>query len=200
MKLCLGAGRYQLPQAQGWSNWDEDPETPADRHVHVPPIDLPDGSVDEIFMGHLLEHFEPDEADALLRECCRVLTPTGRLAVVVPDTRAVLEHYLAGDHTTVELPERTYWSLDDLDSVCATFLFSTIQRSRHRWAYDDRSLRYALHRAGFGVTYPLAPDDPRIGVPAWWNLGLEARKLPLPAAPVPVIDLTLLGPKPEAGA
>ena len=195
MKLNLGAGTYLL--GNGWTNVDEDPTTPAEVHYRVPPIPHDDGSVSEIFMGHLLEHVEPGEADALLRQCHRVLTPTGRLAVVVPDTRAVLEHYLAGDHTTVEVPERTYWSLDDLDSVCSVFLYSTIQPSRHRWSYDERSLRDALHRAGFGVTYPLAPDDPRIGVPAWWNLGLEARKLDLPAEPVPVIDFTLLGPKPE---
>jgi len=197
VKLCLGCGVYPIT-GNGWTNIDEDPAMPADVHARVPPIDAPDGSADEIFMGHLLEHFEPKEADELLRECYRVLTPTGRLAVVVPDIRAILEHYLAGDHTTVEIPERTYWSLDDLDSVGSVFLYSTIQPSRHRWSYDERSLRDALHRAGFGVTYPLAPDDPRIAVPAWWNLGLEARKLGLPAEPVPVIDLTLLGPKPEA--
>jgi len=180
VKLCLGSGAYQLPQSAGWSNWDEDPETPADRHVHVPPIDLADGSVDEIFMGHLLEHFEPDEGDELLRECYRVLRPGGRLAVVVPDTRAVLEQYFLGQaerpRLRVEVPAGRVWDLGDLDAVCAVFLYSTIQPSRHRWSYDDRSLRYALHKAGFHVTWPMAHGDARIGVPAWWNLALETKK------------------------
>jgi len=178
VKLSLGCGAYRMrPEAgNGWIHVDEDPDMPADWHVHVPPIDCPDDSVDEVFMGHLLEHFEPEAAAELLGECFRVLRPGGRLGVVVPDTRAVLVHYLAGDHTTVEVPERTYWSLDDLDSVCAVFLYSTIQPSRHRWSYDARSLRYALHRAGFTVTWPVATDDPRLSVPSWWDLGLDAVK------------------------
>jgi predicted SAM-dependent methyltransferase len=195
IRLNLGSGAYRLPAGDGWTNWDEDPETPADRHAHVPPVPYGDGSVEEVYLGHFLEHFEPEEADELLRECYRVLRPGGRLGVVVPDTRAVLAHYLAGDHTMVEIPANVHWSLDDLGSVCSVFLYSTIQESRHKWAYDERSLRAVLHKAGFATTCPLAPDDPRVSVPAWWNLGLEARKAG--TADVPVVDFTLLGPKPE---
>jgi SAM-dependent methyltransferase len=161
----------------GWSNWDEDPAAPADRTVRVPPIDLPDGSVDEIYCGHLLEHFEPDEADALLRECSRVLVPGGRLGVVVPDTRAILWHYLTETHERVEVPEGRSWELDDLDAVCGVFLFSTCQPSRHRWAYDERTLDRALRRAGFLVGERIHPRrDPRHSVGAWWNLGFDAWK------------------------
>ena len=176
LRLNLGAGRYPLPQAVGWQNWDADPETPADRHVRVPPIPLAEGSVAEVYMGHLLEHFEPPEASDLLRECHRVLVPGGALGVVVPNTRKVLAHYLAGDHTEVEVPERVFWNLDDLDAVCRVFLFSTIQPSRHRWAYDARTLLAALERAGFHVEDSIRPDDPRLSVPSWWDLGYSCRK------------------------
>lgn len=182
MRLNLGCGDYPI---RGWDNWDADPEVPADRHHHVPPIPLPDGSVEEVYMGHLLEHVEPEEATALLAECRRVLQPGGILGVVVPNTRKILAHYLAEDHTEVEVPYRVYWNLDDLDSVCAVFLYSTIQPSRHKWAYDSRTLFATLERAGFRVDSMIRPDDPRLSVPSWWDLGYSCHKPVLRAEPVP---------------
>jgi predicted SAM-dependent methyltransferase len=160
----------------GWWNVDADPAAPADAHYTFPPIAAPDASVDEVYLGHVLEHFEPDEAADLLAECRRVLVPGGALGVVVPNTRKVLAHYLAGDHTEVEVPEREFWNLDDLDAVCRVFLFSTIQPSRHRWAYDARTLLAALERAGFHVEDSIRPDDPRLSSPQWWDLGYHCIK------------------------
>jgi predicted SAM-dependent methyltransferase len=177
VRLNLGAGAYHLPQEEGWANWDADPETPADRHVYVPPIPLPDNSVEEVYAGHLLEHFEPQEAERLLAECLRVLVPGGRLGVVVPDTRAVLARYLEQRHEEVEVPQHTFWNLDDLDAVCAVFLYSTIQPSRHKWSYDAATLRRALVGAGFLLDGPIDPySDPRISVGTFWNLGVDCHK------------------------
>jgi SAM-dependent methyltransferase len=175
-RLCLGSGAYPLPRSEGWENWDADPETPADRHYYVPPVPAPDASVEEVYMGHLLEHFEPEEADALLRECYRVLVPGGRLGVVVPDTQTVLSRYLQQLHDVVEVPAGVYWNLDDLDSVCSVFLYSTIQPSRHRWAYDGSTLRRTLVRNGFRLGAPIPKDDPRLSVPSWWDLGVDVYK------------------------
>lgn len=172
-RLNLGCGAYRL---EGWDNWDADPETPADRHFHAPPIPVGDRTVDEIYCGHLLEHFEPDEADELLRECRRVLVPGGRLGVVVPDTRAVLARYLEQRHEVVEVPEGVFWNLDDLDSVCRVFLYSTIQPSRHKWSYDGATLRRALVRNGFRLEGDIARDDPRLSVPSWWDCGVDCTK------------------------
>lgn len=173
-RLNLGAGAYAI---EGFESWDEDPETPADRHVHVPPIPLPDVSVAEIYCGHLLEHFEPGEAAELLHECHRVLVPGGRLGVVVPDTRRVLEQYLGRTGNVVEVPAGAHWNLDDLDAVCAVFLYSTIQGSRHRWAYDRETLCRTLERAGFRLGRAIHPlDDPRLSTPQWYNLGFDCFK------------------------
>jgi predicted SAM-dependent methyltransferase len=181
-RLNLGCGAYR--KGPGWTNVDEDPATEPDWVARVPPIDRTDESVAEVWMGHLLEHLEPTEADFLLRECHRVLVPGGRLGVVVPDTRRILACYLRQDHTEVEVPQGQHWRLDDLDHVCQVFLFSTVQQSRHRWAYDAPSLQRALERAGFTVGGRIDPwRDPRHSVGAWWNLGLEAVKLTARAAP-----------------
>jgi hypothetical protein len=174
MRLNLGAGRYRLA---GYTNVDADPATEPDWCTRVPPIDRTDESVTEIYIGHMLEHLEPDEGAALLRECHRVLVPGGALGVVVPDTRRIAECYVRQDHTTAEVPQGRFWELDDLDDVCALFLYATFQDSPHRWSYDAGTLKRALERAGFAVAGRIDPwRDPRL-VGAWWNLGFDAVKL-----------------------
>jgi predicted SAM-dependent methyltransferase len=174
MKLNLGCGAYELA---GWENWDEDTRLPNVGHVRVPPIPLDDETVEEVYLGHLLEHFEPVEAAELLHECKRVLVPGGRLGVVVPDTKRVLEHYLRQNGAMVEVPQGRHWRLNDLDAVNAVFLYSTIQGSRHRWSYDRETLCRTLERAGFRLGACIDPyTDPRLSTPQWYNLGVDGFK------------------------
>jgi predicted SAM-dependent methyltransferase len=160
----------------GWINIDDDPATEADRHQHVPPLWEADESVDEIYLGHMLEHLRPDDAASLLRECYRVLVPGGTLGVVVPNTRLILAHYIMQDGVRAEYPEQVFWDMDNLEHVNTMFLYSTVQQSPHLWSYDAHSLRSALERARFRVVASIDPaNDPRL-VSAWWNLGYDAIK------------------------
>lgn len=175
LRLNLGAGRFPL---DGYTNVDADPRCEPDVCMRVPPLHFGDGEAAEIYCGHLLEHLRPEDGAALLAECYRVLRPGGTLGVVVPDTAEIVRRYLTstelGWDALVECPANRYWSLRDLDDVCAVFLFSTYQDSPHQWAYDARTLRRAVEAAGFQVTGSIDPyQDSRL-VPAWWNLGVEA--------------------------
>jgi hypothetical protein len=173
-RLNLGCGPYVLPD---YWNVDADPASPADAHYRFPPIDAADASVDEIYLGHVLEHLEPVEADALLRECYRVLAPGATLGVVVPDTRWVLEQYVRQSGQRVEVPQGVFWELDDLDAVGSVFLYSTLQESRHRWSYDETTLRRALTRAGFAVRRAIDRwSDPRASAHNPWSLGWDSVK------------------------
>lgn len=51
-----------------------------------------DNSVDEILMQEFLEHVEVKYAIPILRECWRVLKPTGTLTVQVPDIEAMCRY------------------------------------------------------------------------------------------------------------
>lgn len=159
-RLNVGCGEYPFLY---WTNLEANPALPAEIHATVPPLPFDDASLDEIYAGHFLEHLTPEDADAFLRECHRVLTPAGTLGVVVPDTRVVLGHYLAQDHTTMEVPKGQWHNLDDLDAVSAVFLYSTVQDSHHLWSYDLDTLKRRMERAGFRCVAEINRwTDPRI--------------------------------------
>ena len=75
-----------MPAAQGVLKW------PTGRPVLASLVDelslpLPDAAVDRILLVHALEM--SDDPEALLREAWRVLAPSGRMLMVVPNRRGV---------------------------------------------------------------------------------------------------------------
>lgn len=172
MRLNIGCGDHPLT---GWTNLDARAEVEPDVCATVPPLPFEDASCDEVYAGHFLEHLPPADGLAFLRECARVVKPGGRVGILVPDTRAILGVYLGQVPTKVEFPLGTWHDCRDLDAVCTLFLFSTIQESPHRWAYDLDTLGRALQAAGLRVTATIDRfTDPRIPVPAWYQCGLDA--------------------------
>lgn len=177
LRLNLGSGPYQLSHDDGWVNVDGDLRCQPDVVSQVPPLHWPDASVAEVYLGHLLEHFEPFMADWLLRECYRVLVPGGRLGVVVPDTRVLMRRWLGQAGSSEVGPDGRVYQVADLDDVCSFWLFSTYQASPHKWAYDLDTLERALTRAGFAVTDPIDRQrDPRLSNGNWYQCGWDARK------------------------
>jgi predicted SAM-dependent methyltransferase len=173
-RLNIGAGDWSL---RGYTNLDAMPFDEIDIVATVPPIPYPDASLDEIYMGHVLEHFDYDAGQTLLKECWRVLVPGGKLGVTVPDTREVIKRWLREDNDFIQGPPGHWWPIADLDSVCALFAYSTIQESRHQWMYDQMTLKRAIKRAGFVVTGDIHPYvDPRVSVGAWYQMGVDSIK------------------------
>ena len=75
-----------MPAGQGVINWPEDAPS-ASALVDVTMLPLPDACVDRILLTHVLEYVElPGE---LLAEVWRILTPGGRVIIVVPNRRGL---------------------------------------------------------------------------------------------------------------
>jgi predicted SAM-dependent methyltransferase len=162
---------------EGFENVDENPDLPCSAHYHAPPIPRDDGSVDEIWACHVLEHLDYHEGGELLRECYRVLAPGGGIGVVAPDTREIMRQYLAGSPICVECPADHWRNVSDLDEVCAMFLYSPVQESPHRWSYDRDTLARAMASAGFrGFKEIDRYRDPRLGSPQWFQCGIQGVK------------------------
>lgn len=175
-RLNVGCGDYPLPY---WENLDSSPDAECDiREDALAYLSrCADGIYQEVYAGHFLEHLDFETGARFLRECYRVLAPGGRLGIVVPDTREVMRRYLAQSTDAVEWPYRVWRSVADLDEVCHLFLYSDVQETPHKWAYDRDTLGRALVRAGFvGLQEMDRYRDPRLGGGAWYQVGIDGYK------------------------
>lgn len=156
-KVKLNLGSHLTMFHKGWINVDLPDLSPFARQQryeykqHDLREGLPwaTGSVDLIFFCHALEHLTYQEGYEVLRECRRVLKPSGALRVIVPDTQKLTECY--------NIPEQTCQTLDKFDELSRTCTQSSTSVSKlqallcegHKSLYDQETLEYYLTRAGF---------------------------------------------------
>lgn len=159
-RLKLNVGCYATMFYKGWVNIDQhDLDAWAAgqgyqyrRHDLRNGIPYPTGCVDLIFAHHFLEHLSYKEGSAFLRECRRVLRPTGALRIVVPNLQELVTmYYLAGDGTTA------LETFDEMNAGCAEQktdagkLWSLLCPD-HKAGYDSGTLEQMLEDAGFSAT------------------------------------------------
>lgn len=93
-RLHVGCGPVKL---EGWCNVDVFPTTAVDVLDDVRRLSrFRDGSADEIYACHVLEHFAHAEVPSILRRWREVLRSGGRLRVSVPDLDKIVKLYV--DH------------------------------------------------------------------------------------------------------
>lgn len=167
MKLNVGCGPHYAP---GWINLDvhrgdgvepDDLITPFRREFSNGvgrwlPFD--DGTIDQVYLGHVLEHVPWDDVVALLQSVKRVLSEDGTVCVVGPDTRRALELWAAGSgHVPREILDACLE--DDSAFMVSDGKVAGWPGARHQWnCYEDR-VAAALRHAGFSVVH-LEPTDP----------------------------------------
>ena len=149
-KLNFGCGhRY----AKGWVNIDFHSGHPAVQRVNLlQRLPFADGTFDVVYSSHVLEHFAPATAEALLRECHRVLKP-GSTAVLrtpywnSPDQFADLTHRHAFGHRSFDMFDPT----------------TTLGRQRSYYTTTRFSVdRYLVFIRPFGVYIPIAGPRPLV--------------------------------------
>lgn len=177
MRLNVGAGDGPL---EGYINLDMAETPEVDVMARAPSLPFLDGSFEEIYAGHFLEHLTMEEAVEFIADCHRCLAPFGWLAIVVPDTRLIMKRWLEGAPDCVPNPldpDGAWYNISDLDAVCGLFLYSTVQESRHRWSYDKNSLARRMAMAGFGQLREIDRHrDERLAAPAWYQVGIEGMR------------------------
>lgn len=99
-KLHIG-GRITVP---GWEIFDALPGPHVDHLGNAKDLSrFSDGSFDDIYASHVLEHFDyKDELLGTLMEWIRVLKPSGRLFVSVPDLDVLARLFSAKERLTAE--------------------------------------------------------------------------------------------------
>ena len=103
MKLNLGCGLHDL--REGYVNVDQRLiDLPAPRGVEFVHLDLTvmpwpfhDGTVSEILMLDVLEHFPMSQTAVILSQCWRVLEAHGELVIQVPDAAKLAKSIVQDD-------------------------------------------------------------------------------------------------------
>lgn len=166
MKVNLGSGQAYLP---GWVNVDSSLDVQADIHLDAAEFVRQYGrEVEQVFMGHVLEHLMPGDALVLLRLLNERLPAGAVVSAVTPDMAAIWDAYRAGEIDSYQLN--------------ASFIYSYAQPSHHVWCYDQSSLLELFKRAGFPDPEPLDPLswEPvfhKEGVESRWQAGVKASSL-----------------------
>jgi predicted SAM-dependent methyltransferase len=92
-RLNLGSGDQAL---DGFTNLD------GKSGDSLFPLDVADGSIDEIRASHVLEHFSHRDVMAVLKHWVSKLVPGGLLKIAVPDFEKIARDYLDGKPVNVQ--------------------------------------------------------------------------------------------------
>lgn len=118
--------------------------------VDLPDVDLTQfpwpwesGSVDRIYAGHIIEHFDRDIGAQFLREAWRVLRSGGVIDIATPDMDRFISWRLYGSPDLGGYPWR------DLNDLLGGGQAEPRPEMRHRYMYCYASLAWSLRQAGF---------------------------------------------------
>lgn len=159
LRLNLGCGEFHL---DGFVNVDAQEEVKPDLVCDI--LDLPyePETVDEIYAGHILEHFDWKEGEEALRYWMKLLKPGGRISICVPDIDYVIKEYAANPS-----PEK-------LREMNDTYIYSLHQVYPHKYAYSADLLKETMESAGFVDLKRMPVDHPYFPTPVLWQSGYEA--------------------------
>lgn len=166
IRLNIGSCDLPLPRSEGWINIDNStsPHIKADLVMDGRKLaeHFDTGSVDEIYAGHFLEHLLPGEVELFMLDCHTILKPGGKLGLVTPDFRFIVQKYLEGD-------ERF-----GVAELINTYIFSYRQESVHRTLWDVDSMKNLFKSHGFNdITEIDRMKDDRLAYPAEWQMGVQ---------------------------
>lgn len=178
-KLQIGSGPTLIP---GWLSSDIKPMYRETIYLDATkPFPFPDSTFDYIFSEHMIEHVSWPNGLSMLKECCRVLKPTGAVRVATPDLNV-----LAGLLSSQDARAARYiaWVTDNFlpeapGHFPAFALNCVVNGFGHRFVYDEGTLALTLRLAGFTSITRQAigeSDDPHLR-------GLEAHSSDLAGDP-----------------
>lgn len=148
-KLQIGGGWRLL---DGWLNADIE-LAPGVFHMDATrTFPLPGAAFRYVFCEHMIEHIDHAEAQAMLRECYRVLCPRGVIRIVTPNL-AALAALLRPERGAVEQQYYEFFLQHFLPEghppTDASVANAFVRSWGHRFIYDEATLRLLLEEAGF---------------------------------------------------
>jgi predicted SAM-dependent methyltransferase len=134
LRLNLGCGKFHL---KGFINIDQSEKVKPDLLGDVLNLPYEEGSIEEIYAGHLLEHFAYLDGKRALNYWYSLLKPGGTIGVCVPNYDCIVDQFIK-EPTADKLRE-----LNDL------YIYSYLQESPHKYCYNEALLKEVMEEAGF---------------------------------------------------
>jgi predicted SAM-dependent methyltransferase len=147
-KLHIGCGAHFLP---GWLNTDYEP-TRSDMLLldATRQFGFKDNSFDFVFSEHMIEHISFSAGSFMLRECCRILRPEGRIRISTPDLAFVLNLYASEKSDLQKRYIQWFTTRFGVPEASEAFVINQFFRFwGHQFIYDEKTLSAALSQAGF---------------------------------------------------
>jgi predicted SAM-dependent methyltransferase len=160
-------------------------------------IPYPTSTFDVVYHSHFLEHLRMRHATELIKECRRVLKPSGVLRVAVPDLAYLFRQYCESMHDPIVHGQAIEALIGQMVRDQATgpneqkgamkfiekLIRGTTEKTgeRHLWMYDAISLKKLLMDLGF-VNCTVQSSATSI-IPGWKEFRLDADDDGIPYKP-----------------
>jgi SAM-dependent methyltransferase len=117
-------------------------------------LPIPNGTARGAYCSHVLEHLARDDVPTALCNTLKILAPSGRFRLVVPDLQWRAERYLDAtrnaDPTAADaLMEACRLGARTKDMHVVAIARRQLGHGAHLWMYDFAALRLLLEAAGF---------------------------------------------------
>ncbi|MFA6007713.1 MAG: methyltransferase domain-containing protein [Candidatus Shapirobacteria bacterium] len=108
---------------------------------------VPDSTVDFVFCSQVLEHFNLDEGEEIIKQVFRVLKNGGKLRLSIPDLKKISEFYL--EEGKVSETNEILWGYKKQEYRGILGKIKLFFVRGHKWFYDKRSIEELLKNNGF---------------------------------------------------
>jgi predicted SAM-dependent methyltransferase len=150
--LNIGCGEQGIDNTE-WFNLDGWPAKGIDYQCDLRrKLPFTDCRFSGIYAEHFFEHLYPEDAKKFLKECFRILQPSGIIRLSVPDGELYLRNYFEKREWMLEQIENRGWMFEEgrnhrtpMELVNDVFR----QRLQHQYCYDFETICLLLTEAGF---------------------------------------------------
>lgn len=142
-QIHLGCGEKKL---EGFINIDSRASKYADLVCDMTSLPFSDESLELIYMCHSLEHVEMHKVDQLIADLYRMLKPSGKLYISVPDFNTLSSLYLAQKVNLSTIVRAIHGGQE-------------YPGNTHFMSYDNTLLTLILTNAGFENIYRYEPEE-----------------------------------------
>lgn len=153
-KLHLGAGHNSL---KGWFNTDLEPHI--EKNIHYMdmlkiPYCISENSFKYIYSEHNIEHFNLEDSHSILKECYRILKPSGTIRIATPDLNKIINFYLQDNDLHQQYCS---WAINSFCSFAkenniynkAVVLNNFFNNWGHKFIFDFQTIKDMLKNCGF---------------------------------------------------